>query len=163
MERHELLEYLKGYDYESDDEVPSPGQMHRRHTIEYNVETAALFKKHKLYDAVREEVEELAEVPPSKFLVWRARFYLVIVAILFGTSFPLIKILDDNIPAGISTSLRFGMASIITLPWLIEKPSTDWRTSRIAIIKGLEIGLWSSLGFLSQAVGLTTTKANKVC
>ena len=58
MERHELLEYLKGYDYESDDEAPLPGQMHRRHTIEYNVETAALFQKHKLYDAVREEVEE---------------------------------------------------------------------------------------------------------
>ena len=61
--------------------------------------------------------------------ILKARCFLMLAALLYGTSFPLIKILDDNMPVGISLALRFGLASLVTLPWLLERPPFDWNSS----------------------------------
>jgi hypothetical protein len=99
---------------------------------------------------------------PSKTQTWRARGYLLLAALLYGTSFPLIKILDDNIPVGISLTLRFGLALLVTLPWLLENPRLDWNSSLRATLSGMELGMWDQAGFLTQALGMVTAKANKV-
>lgn len=121
------------------------------------------------YDTSRQEQDEEANIddngdvyPKSDREIWTARFYLLLTAVLYGTSYPIVKILDDNMPVPISLTLRFGMASIVTIPWLFESPAIDWNSSFQASMRGIEIGLWDCAGFLAQAIALTTTAANKV-
>ena len=105
--------------------------------------------------------------------IWRARWLLVAAAALYGTNFSVVKLLGDEMPVGISTSLRFGLAALATLPWLVQgyfpglltnnkehdKEVSDRR--RMATLYGLEVGLWNSIGYVAQAVGLETTLASE--
>jgi len=107
----------------------------------------------------------------------RARWLLVAAAALYGTNFSVVKMLGDEMPVGISTSLRFGLAALATLPWLVQGflPKMNSKTndldpsemqlenaSRVmATMYGLEVGLWNSIGYVAQAVGLETTLASK--
>ena len=102
--------------------------------------------------------------------VWRARWLLVAAAALYGTNFSVVKLLGDEMPVGISTSLRFGLAALATLPWLIQgfvpglntKVSQEVSNRRVmATLYGLEVGLWNSIGYVAQAVGLETTLASE--
>jgi hypothetical protein len=93
---------------------------------------------------------------------WKARARILLAAILYGTSFPLTKILDEHIPLGISLALRFGLASLVAFPWLTERPAIDWKVSKQAIKEGMEVGVWLSVGFLAQAIGIVSTQSNKV-
>jgi drug/metabolite transporter (DMT)-like permease len=120
--------------------------------------------------------------------VWRARWLLVAAAALYGTNFSVVKLLGDEMPVGISTSLRFGLAALATLPWLVQGflPKLFLRTSHLenswvqqhpntaksvdrppidsrvmATLYGLEVGLWNSIGYVAQAVGLETTLASE--
>jgi drug/metabolite transporter (DMT)-like permease len=52
--------------------------------------------------------------------IWRARWLLVAAAALYGTNFSVVKLLGDEMPVGISSSLRFGLAAFATLPWLLD-------------------------------------------
>jgi len=133
-------------------------------------ESDALIRKDNLYGtSLREgdeeaDMEDMTEGPkstPSKATLWTARFYLILSAILYGTAYPLVKILDDTMPVPVSLTLRFGMASLVTLPWLFESPAVDWNTSIQATVRGAEVGLWDCLGFLAQALALMTTTSNK--
>ena len=105
--------------------------------------------------------------------VYFARALLLGAAALYGTNFALIKVLDEVIPVGASTSLRFGLASFATMPWLLpskrEKKSindsnvkNETSTFWDATIAGMQVGFWVSIGYISQAVGLETTDASKV-
>lgn len=103
--------------------------------------------------------------------VWRARWLVVAAAALYGTNFSIVKLLGDVMPVGISTSLRFGLAALATLPWLVRgydfgsgngsDAANDNNRRFMATMFGLEVGLWNSLGYVSQAVGLETTLASK--
>ena len=149
--------------------------------------------------------------------IWRARLLLLGAAALYGTNFSIIKVLGDTMPVGISATLRFGLAALATLPWLlappkdgsslwdslntenvVEKESSSTTSSAIAAnpstatstrsaisppwhnnwwdsvkslastttvgaaLAGFEVGMWNSVGYLAQAVGLETTDASKV-
>jgi hypothetical protein len=121
-------------------------------------------------------------------VVWKARLLLLGAAALYGTNFSVIKILGDTMPVGISSTLRFGLAALATLPWLLAPPKdgstvvpsstfqknwweTPWETLQSvtssttvgAALAGFEVGMWNSVGYLAQAVGLETTDASKVC
>ncbi|KAG7354347.1 EamA-like transporter family protein [Nitzschia inconspicua] len=93
--------------------------------------------------------------------LWRARLLLVSAAALYGTNFSLVKILGDTMPVGISTTLRFGLAALATLPWLIDSKILTSENARTAAWLGLEVGMWNSIGYVAQAVGLETTLASK--
>jgi len=108
--------------------------------------------------------------------VVRARWLLVAAAALYGTNFSLVKLLGDEMPVGISSSLRFGLAALATLPWLVEgflpqintnlrletRNSDEEADPRVmATMYGLEVGLWNSIGYVAQAVGLETTLASE--
>lgn len=118
-----------------------------------------------------------AKVPELKsFLspVWQARLLLVLSAMLYGTNFTFVKVLNENVPVNIGTSLRFSLAAIATLPWLLQKSKekiemkfilTESRqitmaASTGAIIGGIEVGVWNAIGYLSQAIGLETSPAS---
>jgi len=117
----------------------------------------------------------------------RARWLLVVAAALYGTNFSVVKLLGDDMhmPVGISTSLRFGLAAFATLPWLFnglldgliptlkkkinnnsEEQHQEVGINKIdprvmATLWGLEVGMWNSIGYIAQAVGLETTLASK--
>jgi drug/metabolite transporter (DMT)-like permease len=90
--------------------------------------------------------------------VWKARLLLCASAALYGTNFSVVKILGDTMPVGLSSALRFGLAALVTLPWLIMNPKQG---SVNAAWLGFEVGLWNSIGYIAQAVGLETTPASE--
>jgi drug/metabolite transporter (DMT)-like permease len=90
--------------------------------------------------------------------LWKARLLLIGAAALYGTNFSLVKLLGDIMPVGVSTSLRFGAAALVTLPWLLKDARND-KDALMAAWLGFEVGLWNSIGYVSQAVGLDTTPA----
>lgn len=113
--------------------------------------------------------------PVDEDAIWRARWLLVVAAALYGTNFSVVKLLGDEMPVGISTSLRFGLAALATLPWLvqgflpnlraqIDLPNVDDKEHGprvMATLYGLEVGFWNSIGYVAQAVGLETTLASE--
>lgn len=65
-------------------------------------------------------------------------------------------------PEGISLTIRFALAAAVTLPWLFEgggeMPNSE---VLMATWLGFEVGIWNSIGYVAQAVGLETTQASK--
>ncbi len=112
--------------------------------------------------------------------VWKARLLLLLSAALYGTNFSVVKQLDEIIPVGVSSTLRFGLASFAMLPLLVAPLSDEFlnnikndagnkatyafmEPSRLSVgLAGMEIGLWNSIGYISQAIGLRTTAASTV-
>lgn len=90
--------------------------------------------------------------------VWKARLLLCVSAALYGTNFSVVKILGDTMPVGVSSTLRFGLAALVTFPWLLMNPKQG---SLTAAWLGFEVGLWNSIGFIAQAIGLETTPASE--
>jgi len=109
------------------------------------------------------ESDTIKTSSPSSFIegglsdLWKARLLLIGAAALYGTNFSLVKLLGDVMPVGVSTSLRFGAAALATLPWLLK--DIDKEEARMAAWLGFEVGMWNSIGYVSQAVGLDTTPA----
>eukprot|EP00538_Stauroneis_constricta_P013192 CAMPEP_0119547542 /NCGR_PEP_ID=MMETSP1352-20130426/1638_1 /TAXON_ID=265584 /ORGANISM="Stauroneis constricta, Strain CCMP1120" /LENGTH=567 /DNA_ID=CAMNT_0007592489 /DNA_START=164 /DNA_END=1867 /DNA_ORIENTATION=- len=95
--------------------------------------------------------------------VGRARLLLLASAALYGTNFSLVKILGDSMPVGVSSTLRFALATLATLPWLLPSDKDDASfsdTLKVAWL-GFEVGAWNSIGYIAQAIGLETTDASK--
>lgn len=108
------------------------------------------------HDSVSEKDMEKQKAGLSD--LWKARLLLIGAAALYGTNFSLVKLLGDVMPVGVSTSLRFGAASLATAPWLIKDAKNN-KDAWLAAWLGFEVGLWNSIGYVSQAVGLDTTPA----
>lgn len=78
------------------------------------------------------------------------RIVLALVAVLYGTNFPLGAIMNDNLPASAATSSRMVLASLVLSPFLMQlKP-----TLRKEVLIG---GAFVSLGYVSQSVALVDT------
>ena len=109
--------------------------------------------------------------------VWRARLLLIGAAALYGTNFSLVKLLGDTMPVGISTTFRFGLAALATSPFLFGRTTSKRSDEKTGVSVhaasnadddiwkvlwlGFEVGLWNSIGYVAQAVGLETTLASK--
>ncbi|CAB9510781.1 EamA-like transporter family [Seminavis robusta] len=109
--------------------------------------------------------------------VAKARLLLLGSAALYGTNFSLVKILGETgMSVGLSSTLRFGMAALATLPWLLSVDDHDDQSSSSSYLQklfdpsgtefraamgGLEVGMWNAIGYVAQAVGLETTSASK--
>jgi len=107
-----------------------------------------------LQSNTREKDEEIANN------LFRARILLLCAAALYGTNFSLVKLMGSTMPVGVSLPARFGLASLFTFPWLVEDLCQD-TTALASTWLGFEVGLWNSIGYISQAVGLETTAASK--
>lgn len=119
--------------------------------------------------------------------VWKARLLLLLSAALYGTNFTLVKSIDEinGMSVGMASTLRFGFAALAMLPLLFAPIDAElklmtkerrggggadgnilskfWEepTRLSAGLAGMEIGLYNSIGYLAQAVGLKTTTASK--
>ncbi|GAX11846.1 hypothetical protein FisN_20Lh097 [Fistulifera solaris] len=103
--------------------------------------------------------DESASVPD----VFWARLLVLGAATLYGSSFSFVKLMGENapMPPGLTSTVRFGLAAISACPCVITSFGRRKSTEFAAVMAGLEVGLWNSIGYLAQAIGLETTMASK--
>eukprot|EP00929_Paragymnodinium_shiwhaense_P050144 TRINITY_DN25274_c0_g1_i1.p1 TRINITY_DN25274_c0_g1~~TRINITY_DN25274_c0_g1_i1.p1 ORF type:complete len:485 (+),score=109.83 TRINITY_DN25274_c0_g1_i1:60-1457(+) len=82
------------------------------------------------------------------------RVLLLFMAGCCSTNFTFLKILGTGHSEAVVAAVRFLVACVPFLPLLPK------HMNRTSIISGVEIGLWCTLGYISQAMGLQTTEAS---
>ena len=87
-----------------------------------------------------------------------ARLGLILVAIIWGITFVLVKIALNDIPPFYFCSLRFGLATILSIIILHQKIFTCTRNECIG---GVICGLFLFFGYTFQNFGLMNTTASK--
>lgn len=83
---------------------------------------------------------------------------LWILVALVSTNWVLVKDSGGGLDALTFSFLRFAVAALAFSPFLPEALGDD---SQTLIPAGLELGVWTSLGYLTQAIGLSTTDASR--
>jgi drug/metabolite transporter (DMT)-like permease len=81
-----------------------------------------------------------------------ARIYILAAALLCGTNFPAVKLLQQTLDPAALLSARFLLASVAMTP-LLKGATKD------AILEGLETGAWLAFGYITQAIALETAQA----
>jgi drug/metabolite transporter (DMT)-like permease len=77
---------------------------------------------------------------------------LVLVTLIWGSTFVVVKETVATVPPSLLLALRFSVAALL-LAWV--------RPSRGALVPGLILGLLSFAGFATQTLGLVSTTASK--
>ena len=97
----------------------------------------------------------------SELNIWAARGILLVVAMIWATNFPAVKYLETlcfhppcNHPPSEFALARFGVAGIVCLPLLISQ-------RKDVILAGFECGLFITLGYITQAVALSSISSGK--
>jgi drug/metabolite transporter (DMT)-like permease len=83
----------------------------------------------------------------------RGIFILVLVTVLWGTTFPLVKQLSSSVSPAVLVALRFSIGILILLPFL-RGNRTLWRD-------GLVLGLLNFASYIAQAIGLSLISSNR--
>ncbi len=84
-----------------------------------------------------------------------AGIYLLIVAALWGLTFPLIELTVGEIDPYLFVSLRFSIAALFVLPYFLKN------LSKKAIMVGAALGVIHSGAFIFQTIGLQTLNASR--
>src|SRR5690606_32817075 len=82
---------------------------------------------------------------------------LILTTLIWGGTFPIIKNALANISPMLFITLRFSLASILVLPFILKILKN---TPRKALIGGMFLGLIYFLGFAAQTAGLKFTSAS---
>ncbi|MES2764682.1 MAG: DMT family transporter [Bacteroidota bacterium] len=90
--------------------------------------------------------------------IWKAELLLLMVTMIWGGTFPIIKSVLEDTPPFLFVVYRFGIALLIS--------AIIWRKflkgfAKVDIVQGTILGLLYGIGFLLQAFGLTLTSASK--
>jgi drug/metabolite transporter (DMT)-like permease len=103
------------------------------------------------------------EKNPQQFELnlWTARALLLFVAAVWGTNFASVKYLEGlcfhppcHHPPSEFAFARFGIAALVSWPLLVGQPLG-------VILAGLECGVTITIGYITQAMALTTISAGK--
>jgi drug/metabolite transporter (DMT)-like permease len=89
---------------------------------------------------------------------YSAEAILILVTIIWGATFVIIKVALTDVSPLIFVSIRFSIASLLLFPFIFKILS---RTSRAALLGGLMLGIMYFLGFATQTIGLNYTSATK--
>ncbi len=76
------------------------------------------------------------------------------VTLVWGTTFPAMKLLANDVPALHILALRFGLASVVLLPLFVRLRGAEWRW-------GLVLGLLNFIAFWLQTEGLALISSNR--
>ena len=105
--------------------------------------------------------QETENEESAQLSIWAARALLLAVAILWGTNFASVKYLENLCfhppcvhPPSEAALARFGVAGLVSIPFLLHK-------RKDIIIAGFECGVWITLGYVSQALALSTISSGK--
>jgi hypothetical protein len=104
--------------------------------------------------------EELAS-PVRDASFWLPRGALLVMAATCATNFPILSSLEsiDGLAPSTVGTLRFLVALVPFLPTLLTGYGTTKEEVAETALPGLEIGAWSLVGYITQAIGLTITSA----
>lgn len=103
------------------------------------------------------EVNEAEEVVKPGFTIaylW-PRAVLLICSVLYGTNFPLGRLMNDALPASAATSTRMLLASIALSPFLFQLKPNLRGTAALC-------GTFTALGYITQSIALVDTPAATV-
>jgi hypothetical protein len=83
------------------------------------------------------------------------RGLVLFASAIYGTNFPIVKLLDDAIPLSISAALRFGLAASVVSTVVLSRESDDVdqgvvKERNLAFWSGMEIGVWYCIGYIAQ-------------
>jgi len=107
-----------------------------------------------LNELVCEPSDDAVEPGLSFAYLW-PRALLLACSVLYGTNFPLGRLMNDSLPASAATSSRLLLASVALSPFLFQvKPSL--RSS------ALLCGAFTAMGYISQSIALVDTPAATV-
>ncbi|GAX23891.1 hypothetical protein FisN_20Hh097 [Fistulifera solaris] len=142
------------HDSDSEERLNFEDELEEQYTelVKLNGDAAAATIRPKTYD----ESSTVSDVFWARLLVLGA-------ATLYGSSFSFVKLMGENapMPPGLTSTVRFGLAAISACPCVITSFGRRKSTEFAAVMAGLEVGLWNSIGYLAQAIGLETTMASK--
>lgn len=79
---------------------------------------------------------------------------LLFLAMIWGSNFGAIKVLESSIDTSTLNTIRFFLATISLSPWSFGITRDLWRA-------GIEIGLWVTFAYFSQSIGLESIDSNK--
>jgi drug/metabolite transporter (DMT)-like permease len=104
----------------------------------------------------------MAEKRTPKFITrWKyvPEVLLVLVTILWGSTFILTKQTTEDIPSFLYLAIRFGVAFIAMVPFLFKSKNffTFWKNWKISLIAGMLY----FISIFTQTLGLQTTTASK--
>lgn len=97
-----------------------------------------------------------SDVKSDVISVSTARAILLLVSAFYGTNFACVKILGEAMDPSFAAFLRFTVASLVFSPNLLKIINSN----RQLFIGGLEVGLYSALGYWGQSQALLTSQAS---
>lgn len=86
---------------------------------------------------------------------WWPRATMLVCSVLYGTNFPLGRLMNEALPASATTSGRFLLAALALSPFLPRLP-------RSLLLPALLCGACDAVGYISQSVALLDTPAATV-
>lgn len=97
---------------------------------------------------------------PAAFFTpqWSSRIILLVVSAFYGTNFGCVKILGESLHPGVAASFRFTIAALVFLPQLIAV----FKSNRKLVMGGIEVGLYTAIGYFAQAQSLISSHASNV-
>lgn len=107
-----------------------------------------------LSEIVCEPKESSVEPGFTVAYLW-PRALLLVCSVLYGTNFPLGRLMNDSLPASAATSTRMLLASIALSPFLFQLKPQLRNTALLC-------GSFTALGYISQSIALVDTPAATV-
>ena len=108
-----------------------------------------------LPEEVDVDVEALEDGESSAVDFWWPRALLLACSVSYGANFPAGKIMCEAVDPAVASCLRFALASIALSPFLLQTP-------RGLIRPAIVCGLFTSFGYVGQAIALQTASAAEV-
>ncbi|MBF2077502.1 MAG: DMT family transporter [Synechococcales cyanobacterium T60_A2020_003] len=84
---------------------------------------------------------------------WQGVLMLLVVCMLWGSAFLVVKGAIADVPASVLTFSRFAIAALCFLPFM--------NRNRAIFQAGFELGLWLMVGYATQTIGLEFTSVNR--
>ena len=91
----------------------------------------------------------------SGFAAWWPSALLLGCSVLYGTNFPLGRLMNDALPASATSSARFLMAALALSPYLLKINPSIRRDAMVC-------GTFTAIGYVSQSISLVDTPAATV-
>ncbi|KAF5469155.1 hypothetical protein F2P56_013249 [Juglans regia] len=121
-----------------------------------------MIKKAKAQNPLKVGLKSLARKRPLWLKFWfsskkiRSIIMLNVITVIFASNIPVVKDVETSMDAATFSAVRFVVSAIPFLPFVFHAQD-DIKTRNA----GMELGLWVSLGYLIEAVGLLTADAGR--
>ena len=109
---------------------------------------------------ISNQIDKTIENNAFKLTPNLSRGLLVLCCLVYGSSYTTTKYLQMNIKSSLVTTLRFFIGSIYFIPEIFKRRIIDIPLD--LLLKSIEIGIWCSIGYLSQAISLDFASSSKV-